>query len=146
MSTYPPDDPLDNQADLRERPLGELLRMLSQETTQLVKQELELAKAEVAQKGKQAGIGAGFLGGAGVAGLLALGALSACLILLLDLVMPAWLAALIVAVAWGVVAAVLGLRGRDKVTQAAPPVPEQTVETLKEDAQWAKTRMRSGEK
>jgi hypothetical protein len=141
MSTLPPDDGPD--PDLKDRSLPELLRMLSNETTQLVKQELELAKAEVAQKGKQAGIGAGFLGGAGVAGLLALGALTACLILLLDLVMPAWLAALIMAVVWGIVAAVLGLRGRDKVSQAAPPVPEQTVETLKEDAQWARTRMRS---
>jgi Putative Actinobacterial Holin-X, holin superfamily III len=141
MSTLPPDDGPD--PDLKDRSLPELLRMLSNETTQLVKQELELAKAEVAQKGKQAGIGAGFLGGAGVAGLLALGALTACLILLLDLVMPPWLAALIMAVVWGIVAAVLGLRGRDKVSQAAPPVPEQTVETLKEDAQWARTRMRS---
>jgi hypothetical protein len=142
MTARPPDD----QDDLRERPLGELLRMLSQETTQLVRQELELAKAEVQQKGKQAGLGAGFLGGAGVAALLALGALTACLILLLDLAMPAWLAALIVAAAWGIVAAVLGLRGREKVTQAVPPVPEQTVETVKEDVRWAKTRMTSGEK
>jgi hypothetical protein len=129
--------------DLRERPLGELLRMLSQETTTLVKQELELAKAEVQQKGKQAGVGAGFLGGAGIAGLLALGALTACLILALANVMPDWLAALIVAVLWGAVAAVLALRGRDKVKDAAPPVPEQTAETLKEDVEWAKTRMRS---
>jgi hypothetical protein len=158
MTTHPSEQPAagaherpgagapDDQADLRERPLGELLRMLSQETTQLVKQELELAKAEVQQKGRQAGVGVGFLGGAGVAGLLALGALTACLILLLDLAMPAWVAALIVAALWGIVAAVLGLRGREKVSQAAPPVPEQTVETLKEDVQWAKTRMPSGEK
>jgi putative superfamily III holin-X len=158
MTTHPSEHPAagtherpgagapEDQADLRERPLGELLRMLSQETTQLVKQELELAKAEVQQKGRQAGVGVGFLGGAGVAGLLALGALTACLILLLDLAMPAWAAALIVAASWGIVAAVLGLRGREKVSQAAPPVPEQTVETLKEDVQWAKTRMPSGEK
>jgi len=132
--------------DLRERPLGELLRMLSQETTTLVKQELELAKAEVQQKGKQAGVGAGFLGGAGVAGLLALGALTACLILALANVMPDWLAALIVAALWGIVAAVLALRGRDKVKEAAPPVPEQTAETIKEDVEWAKTRMRSDNK
>jgi hypothetical protein len=145
MASQPP-DPYDDPTDLRERPLGELLRMLSQETTQLVRQELELAKAEMRQKGKQAGVGAGFLGGAGVAGLLALGALTACLILVLDLVMPAWVAALIVAVVWGAVAAVLGLRGRDKVSAAVPPVPEQTVETVKEDVQWAKTRMPSGGK
>jgi hypothetical protein len=144
MSTRLPgsDDPSDDD-DLRERPLGELLRMLSQETTTLVKQELDLAKAEVQQKGKQAGVGAGFLGGAGVAGLLALGALTACLILALANVMPDWLAALIVAVLWGIVAAVLGLRGRDKVKDAAPPVPEQTAETLKEDVEWAKARMKS---
>jgi hypothetical protein len=144
MSTRLPgsDDPSDDD-DLRERPLGELLRMLSQETTTLVKQELDLAKAEVQQKGKQAGVGAGFLGGAGVAGLLALGALTACLILALANVMPDWLAALIVAVVWGIVAAVLGLRGRDKVKDAAPPVPEQTAETLKEDVEWAKARMKS---
>jgi hypothetical protein len=129
--------------DLRERPLGELLRMLSQETTTLVKQELDLAKAEVQQKGKQAGVGAGFLGGAGVAALLALGALTACLILALANVMPDWLAALIVAAVWGAVAAVLALRGRDKVKDAAPPVPEQTAETLKEDVEWAKARMKS---
>jgi len=129
--------------DLRERPLGELLRMLSQETTTLVKQELDLAKAEVQQKGKQAGVGAGFLGGAGVAALLALGALTACIILALANVMPDWLAALIVAALWGAVAAVLGLRGRDKVKDAAPPVPEQTAETIKEDVEWAKARMKS---
>src|SRR3954447_21406491 len=144
MSTRLPgsDDPSDDD-DLRERPLGELLRMLSQETTTLVKQELDLAKAEVQQKGNQAGVGAGFLSGAGVAALLALGALTACIILALANVMPDWLAALIVAALWGAVAAVLGLRGRDKVKDAAPPVPEQTTETIKEDVEWAKARMKS---
>ena len=146
MASRPPDPGFDPGEDLRERPLGELLRMLSQETTQLVKQELELAKAEVQQKGKQAGVGAGFLGGAGVAALLALGALTACLILALANVMPDWLAALIVAALWGAVAAFLGLRGRDKVKEAAPPVPEQTAETVKEDVQWAKARMKSGDR
>jgi hypothetical protein len=76
----------------------------------------------------------------------ALGALTACLILALDAVMPATVAALIVAVVFAAVAAVLALRGRDKVKQAAPPVPEQTVETVKEDVQWAKTRMQSAKK
>jgi hypothetical protein len=75
--------------------------------------------------------------------LLALAALTTCLILALDAAMPAWLAALIVAVAYGVVAAVLALRGRAKVQQAVPPVPEQTIQTVKEDVQWAKTQMRS---
>jgi uncharacterized membrane protein YqjE len=130
--------------DLRDRSLGELLKQLSQQTTRLVHQELELAKAELTQKGKQAGAGAGMFGGAGALGLAALGALTACFILALNAIMPAWLAALIVAVIYGAIAAFLALRGRDKVKQATPLVPEQTIETVKEDVEWAKTQMRSG--
>jgi putative superfamily III holin-X len=140
-SQYPDDD-----GDLRERPIGELLKQLSEETTRLVHQELELAKAELAQKGKQAGLGAGLFGAAGAIGLLAAAALTACFILALAAVMPAWLAALIVAVGYGAVAAVLAVRGRDRVRQAVPPVPEQTIETVKEDVQWAKTQMPSAKK
>lgn len=131
--------PSGGQEDLREKPIGELLKQLSDQTTTLVKQELDLFKAEMAQKGKEAGVGAGLLGGAGVVTLLALGALTAFLILLLDTFMAAWLAALIVTLLWAAVAAVLALQGKSKVQEAAPPKPEQTVETLKEDAQWAKT-------
>jgi hypothetical protein len=83
------------------------------------------------------------LGGAGALGLAALGALTACFILALNAIMPAWLAALIVAVIYGAIAAFLALRGRDKVKQATPLVPEQTIETVKEDVEWAKTQMRS---
>ena len=137
-------EPPDNgQGDLRERPLGELLKQLSEQTTRLVRQELELAKAELTQKGKQAGAGAGLFGAAGAIGFLALAALTTCFILALNAVMPAWLAALLVAVVYGVVAAVLAMRGRAKVKQATPPVPEQTIETVKEDVEWAKTQMRS---
>ncbi|MFL5827497.1 MAG: phage holin family protein [Thermoleophilaceae bacterium] len=132
-----------NDDSLRERPIGELLKQLSQETAQLVRQEIELAKAEVSEKGRKAGQGAGMFGGAGVAGLLALGALTACLIAALDLAMPTWLAALIVTVIWGAVAGVLALTGRKRVREAAPAAPEQTVETLKEDVQWAKTQKQS---
>jgi hypothetical protein len=142
MATQHPGGPSDGE-DLHERSLGELLRQLSEQTTRLVHQELELAKAELTQKGKQAGAGAGLFGGAGALGLAALGALTACFILALNAVMPAWLAALIVAVGYGVIAAFLALRGRDKVKQATPLVPEQTVETVKEDVEWAKTQMRS---
>ena len=142
----PQDPPGPDQGELRERPLGELLKQLSEQTTRLVRQELELAKAELTQKGKQAGAGAGLFGTAGAIGLAALGALTACFILALDAVMPAWLAALLVAVVYGVVAAVLALRGRAKVKQATPPVPEQTIETVKEDVQWAKTQTRSAKK
>jgi Flp pilus assembly protein TadB len=136
----PPDT---GSGDPRERPLPELLKQLSEETTRLVRQEIELAKAELTQKGKQAGMGAGLFGAAGAIGFLALAALTACFILALDVVMPAWLAALIVAVVYGAVAAVLAMRGRAKVKQAVPPVPEQTIETVKEDVEWAKTQMRS---
>jgi uncharacterized membrane protein YqjE len=143
MATRHEPPPGSDQDDLRERPIGELLRQLSQETTRLVHQEIELAKAELTQKGKQAGMGAGLFGAAGVIGLLALAALTTCFILALDAVMPAWLAALLVAVVYGAIAAVLAMQGRNKVKQATPPVPEQTIETVKEDVQWAKTQMRS---
>ena len=129
--------------ELRERSLPELLKQLSADTTRLVHQELELAKAELTQKGKQAGMGAGLFGGAGALGLAALGALTACFILALDAVMPAWLAALIVAVVYGIIAFVLVKQGQAKLKAAGPPVPEQTIETVKEDVEWAKTQMRS---
>ena len=129
--------------DLRERPIGELLKQLSEETTRLVHQELELAKAELQQKGKQAGAGAGMFGGAGALGLAALGALTACFILALNAVMPAWLAALIVAVVYGIIAFVLVKQGQARMRRATPPVPEQTIETVKEDVEWAKTQVRS---
>jgi uncharacterized membrane protein YqjE len=141
MATQHLGDPGDS--DLRERSIGELLRQLSEQTTRLVHQELELAKAELQHKGKEAGAGAGLFGGAGALGLAALGALTACFILALNAIMPAWLAALIVAVVYGAIAAFLALRGRDKVKQATPLVPEQTIETVKEDVEWAKTQMRS---
>jgi putative superfamily III holin-X len=131
------------QDELRDRPIGELLKQLSQETTTLVRQELELAKAEMAQKGKQAGVGAGMFGGAGASGLLGLGALSAAAIAALDTAMPLWLAALIVALVWFAVAGALALQGRRKVQDATPPVPEQTQESMKEDVEWAKTQARS---
>jgi len=79
-------------------------------------------------------------GGAGVAGLLMLGSLSACLILALALALPGWAAALIVTALWGVIAGVLALQGRAKVRQVGKPVPEKTVETVKEDVQWLKDR------
>lgn len=126
--------------DLRDRPVGELLKQLSEETTTLVKQELELAKAEMAEKGKQAGTGAGLFGGAGVTGLLALIALTLTLIYLLGTAMEDWIAALIVTALWGAVAGVLALTGKKKLQEAGPPVPEQTVETVKEDVEWAKTQ------
>jgi uncharacterized membrane protein YqjE len=130
----------------RDRPIGELLKQLSQETTTLVRQELDLAKAEMAQKGKQAGVGAGMFGGAGAAALLGLGALTATAIAALDSAMPLWLAALIVAVIWLALAGVLALTGKTKLQQATPTVPEQTQQSVKEDVEWAKTHARSARK
>jgi uncharacterized membrane protein YqjE len=129
--------------DLRDRPIGDLLRQLSQETTTLVRQELDLAKAEMAQKGKRAGLGAGMLGAAGVAVLLGLWGLTAAAIAALDAAMPLWLAALIVALIWLAIAGVLALTGKTKVQQATPPVPEQTQQSVKEDVEWAKTQAKS---
>jgi uncharacterized membrane protein YqjE len=129
--------------DMRSRPTGELLRELSDQTTTLVKQEIELLKAELTEKGKTAGVGAGMFGGAGLFGVFAFAALTTCIIVALNEVMPLWLAALIVTVVYAAVAAVLGLRGRDKVQEATPIAPEQTTESVKEDVQWAKTRAQS---
>ena len=131
------------RTDLNDRPIGELVKQLSQDTSTLIRQEMALARAEMTQKGRQAGKGAGLLGAGGVVGLLAAGALTAGLILLLAEVMEPWLAALIVAAVYGVIAAALALSGKEKVQEAGPPVPEQTVETVKEDVQWAKTQPRS---
>ena len=133
-----------NGRELREQSMGELLKQLSQETATLVRQEIDLAKAEVSEKGKKAGIGAGMFGAAGIVGLLALGALTACFILALDTAMAGWLAALIVTVVYAAIAGVLALSGKGKVKEAAPPIPEQAVETVTEDVEWAKSQTPSG--
>jgi uncharacterized membrane protein YqjE len=124
---------------LREQPIGDLLKRLSEETSTLVRQEMALARAELTEQGKRAGTGAGMLGGAGVAGLLTLGALTATVIGVLDTGMAFWVAALIVTAVWAAVAGVLALQGRNKIKDATPPAP-QTVDTVKEDVRWAKTR------
>jgi uncharacterized membrane protein YqjE len=131
--------------DLRDRAVGDLLKQLSEDTATLVRKEVELARAEVTEKGKQAGMGAGMFGGAGIAALLALGSLTACLIALLATGMEVWIAALIVTVLWAAIAGVLALVGKNRVQEATPPV-EQTVETIKEDVQWAKTQRPSAGK
>jgi nitrate/nitrite transporter NarK len=123
-----------------ETPLAELVKQLSEQSSRLASQEVELAKAEMAFKGKRAGIGAGLFGGAGAFGFYALGALVAAGVLALATALAAWLAALIMAAVLSVVAGLLALRGKSKVEQATPPVPEQATESVKEDVQWAKTR------
>jgi uncharacterized membrane protein YqjE len=138
-----PRDVLDRPAPPDDRSVADLLRHLSEQTATLVRQEMELAKAELTEKGKRAGVGAGMFGGATMFGLYALGALTACLILVLATAIDAWLAALIVAVVYAAIAGVLALAGKGKVQQATPPVPEQTVDSVKEDVQWTKERAKA---
>jgi uncharacterized membrane protein YqjE len=129
--------------DARDRPVGELLRELSQETSTLVRQELALAKVEMQEKGKEAGLGAGLLGGAGVTALVALIALMLTVLFALDTAMDTWLAALITTVVFAAVAGLQAVLGRNRLKKAGPPVPEQTTDSVKEDVTWAKTQARS---
>jgi hypothetical protein len=127
-----------------DKSIPELMRELAEETTTLVKQELDLAKAEMAQKGKEAGLGIGLFGAAGVIALLALGALTTCFIAALSLAMQVWLAGLVVTVVYAVIAGCVALVGKQRLQHATPPKPDQTIETVKEDVQWVKTQAKSG--
>ena len=129
---------------MQDQPVSELIKQLSEQTKLLARQEIELAKAELSEKGKRAGIGAGMFGGAGLLGFFAFAVLTACFVLLLATAIDAWLAALIVALVYGAIAGALALSGRKQVQQAAPAVPEQTVETVKEDVEWTKQRAQAG--
>jgi uncharacterized membrane protein YqjE len=126
--------------------IAELVRQLSDQTSRLARQEVELAKAELAVKGKRAGQGAGMFGVAGLLGLYAVGALTAAIVLALATALAGWLAALTVAVVYGAIAGVLALRGKSKVAAATPPLPELATESVKEDVQWAKTRAQEAHK
>jgi uncharacterized membrane protein YqjE len=117
--------------------LGAIVADISSDLSTLMRQELALAKAEATETATRAGKGAGMLAGAAVFGLLAMGALTAALIALLDKAMATWVAALIVMALWAIVALVLAKAGQKALKSATPPAP-QTVETVKEDIQWAK--------
>lgn len=138
--------------ELRRRSTVQLVKDLTQQASTLAHQEIELvrtelgenierAKAEMAEKGKTAGIAVAALAAAGVAALLALGALTAMLILVLDAVIPTWAAALVVTVLWAGVAVPLALYGRNKIGDIGSPVPEQTIEEVKEDVEWLRHQM-----
>jgi MFS family permease len=133
----------EQHTQLEDRPIGDLVRQLSDQTTTLVRQEIELAKAEMTAKGKQVGMGAGAFGGAGLFGLYAVGAITACLILALSTAVAGWLAALIVGVVYAAIAGVLALIGKKKTQAGAPPVPERAISSTKEDVEWAKTRAKT---
>jgi hypothetical protein len=132
--------------ELRERPIGEVAKELTSDLSLLMRQEIALAKAEMAQKGRTAAPGLGMFGGAGIVALCAAGATTAFLVLVFSLFLPDWAAALIVGAVLAAVAYVLIKQGKERVAEAGKPVPEQTIETVKEDVEWAKTRASSARK
>lgn len=136
-----------DNSDLRDEPIGELFKRFAADMSLLMRQEFTLLRSEMIDKGKRAGAqvgqGAGMLSAATVCGLLALATLTTTIILLLAQVMPAWVAALIVTAVYGVVAVVAAIAGKRKFDDLRAPVPSETVETVKEDVEWAKTRMSS---
>lgn len=135
-------EPIDG-VDLRERSSADLIKQLTGQLTTLVREEIELAKAEMKPKAKAAGLGAGLLGGAGVVALLGAGALVAAAIAGISVALPVWLSALIVGAVLMILGGAVALAGKASLGAAAPPVPEQAMETSKEDVEWLKTRTRS---
>ena len=133
----------DGTAGLRERPIGEVAKDLTRDLSLLVRQEVELAKREMVQKGRIAAPGLGMIGAAGVVGLMAAGAVTAAAILVLAIFLSEWLAALIVGAVLAAAAYVLARTGKKRVEQVGSLLPEQTIETVKEDVEWAKNRATS---
>ena len=130
-----------SESDRDHQSLAELLNRLSTEYGVLARQELMLAKAEMGEKGKAVGIGVGMFAGVVIAAMLALGTLTAFLVALLALVLPVWAAALIVTLLWVAVAGLLAFVGRNQFRRAQPLMPQLTMKSVKEDVQWAKTRL-----
>jgi hypothetical protein len=129
--------------ELREEPVGQLLKQVSDDARSLLGTEAKLAKAEMTGKVKDVGMGAGMFGGAGYVAHLAVLGLMLTVILALATAMEAWLAALLVTIVFAAIAAGLALTGRKRIREAGPPVPEQaieslkeTVDTVKEEATW----------
>jgi hypothetical protein len=134
---------MERQNGISDQSLAELLRQLSEQSSRLAHQEVELAKAEMNIKAKRLGAGAGAFGAAGLIGLFALGALTAAAILALAIVLDAWLAALVVAAVYGLVAGILALTGRKEVRAGSPPAPERAIESTKRDIEEAKRSART---
>jgi Putative Actinobacterial Holin-X, holin superfamily III len=124
------------------RSTGDLVKLLSEQVSTLVRDELKLAQLEMTRKGKQAGVGAGMLGGSGLVALYAVGCLIACAIIAIAGVVSAWLAALIVGVALLAVAAAAALLGKGRLQKAVPPVPDQAVASVKTDVDVIRQRTR----
>jgi|SRR5215207_5840651 len=126
-----------------DRPLGELVQDLSRQTSTLIRQEMRLAQAELAEKGRHAGKGAGMFGGAGVVALYGVGALVAAAILGLATVIEPWIAAAAIGAVLLLVAGVLALTGKKELDEAGPPKPEQALESMQRDVETVKARARS---
>jgi putative superfamily III holin-X len=135
---------VNRQADLGELSTGELVSQLSAQVSQLVRDELQLALAELKQKGKRAGIGAGLGGAAGVLSLYGLGALVVTVIAALALVLPVWASALIVGVVLIAVGGVLALVAKKRIQAGTPPVPEQAIASTKRDVETVKAAAHGG--
>jgi uncharacterized membrane protein YqjE len=123
-----------------QEPIGDLVKQLSEQTSTLVRKELQLAQLEMTEKGKRAGIGAGLFGGAGLIALFGTGTLIAAIVMLLATAIDAWLAGLIVAVVLLAVAGIAALMGKKKVEEATPPAPEQAIQSTKRDVEEIKGR------
>jgi uncharacterized membrane protein YqjE len=123
---------------------SELVQRASEQVSRLVKDEIALAKAELAEKGKHAGIGAGLFGAGGVLALYGIGALIATLIIVFDLFLPLWLAALIIATSLFLIAGILALIGKSQVTKAVPPEPKAAIESVKADVDEVKQAVSRG--
>jgi len=135
--------PAHGSSDLRDAPIADVVKQVKEDATTLVGQEMKLAKVELTEKAKEVGIGAGMAGGAGYVAYLASIAFMLTLIFALAEVMPEWTAALIVTVLLAAVAGVLAMKAKQRIQEAGPPIPEQTVEsvkqtieTVKEEAKW----------
>jgi uncharacterized membrane protein YqjE len=126
----------------QERSTGDLVKLLSEQVSVLVRDELELAQLEMTRKGKQAGVGIGMLGGSGLVALYGVGCLLACVIIAISGAVAAWLAALIVGAALLAVAAAAALAGKGRLQKATPPVPEGAVDSIKTDVEEIKERAR----
>ena len=127
----------------QDRPLGELVQDLSRQTSTLIRQEIRLAQAELAGKGRHAGRGAGMLGGAGLVALYGVGALIAAAILGLATVLEPWIAAATIGAGLLLVAGILALTGKKELEEAGPPKPEQAIDSVQRDIETVKARARS---
>lgn len=134
----------DGESGLDQASISELVQRLSEQTATLARKEVELAKAELSEKGKRIGVGAGAFGGAGALALYAFGALTAGLILLLATAIAGWLSALIVAVVYAAIAGVLALGGKRQIDEGSPPVPERAIGSTQEDIEAAKSAAKEG--